>query len=185
VAVSNSIRQWRGTWPDVGQRVYIDPMAVVIGQVTLGDDVSVWPCAVVRGDVNTIAVGARTSVQDGAVLHVTHDGAYTPGGMALVIGEDNIIGHKAVLHGCTTGNRCLIGMGSIVMDGAVVEDEVIIAGGAVVTPRTRCPTRSLYAGNPARRLRALTDREIETLAYSARRYVEWKDEYLRAMPPQA
>jgi len=178
--VSANVRPWKGIWPQCGARVYLDPMAVVIGQVTLGDDVSVWPFAVVRGDVHTISVGARTNVQDGAVLHVTHDSVYTPGGLPLVIGEDNVIGHQALLHACTIGSRCLIGMGSIVMDGAVVEDEVIVAGGAVVTPRTRCESRSLYAGNPARRLRALTDREIEALAYGARKYVDVKDEYLRA-----
>lgn len=178
--MSANIRPWRGIWPQCGERVYLDPMAVVIGQVTLGDDVSVWPFAVVRGDVHSISIGERTNVQDGAVLHVTHDGKYTPGGLPLVIGQDNVIGHQALLHACTIGSRCLIGMGSIVMDGAVVENEVIVAAGAVVTPRTRCESRMLYAGNPARRLRPLTDREIESLTYGARKYVELKDEYLRA-----
>lgn len=176
--MSNHIRPWRGILPALGERVYVDPAAAVIGQVTLGDDSSVWPMAVIRGDVNVITVGARTSVQDGSVLHVTHDGPYNPGGYALVVGDDVTIGHRAVLHGCTVGHRCLIGMGAIVMDGVVVEDEVIIAGGALVTPGTRCQTRSLYLGSPARRARALQDAEVEMLSYSAAWYVKVKDQYL-------
>lgn len=176
--MGNHIRAWRGILPTLGQRVYVDPMAAVIGQVTLGDDSSVWPMAVIRGDVNVIAVGARTSVQDGSVLHVTHDGPYNPGGYALVVGDEVTIGHRAVLHGCTVGNRCLVGMGAIIMDGVVVEDEVIIAGGALVTPGTRCESRSLYLGSPARRARALSESEVEMLAYSAAWYVKVKDQYL-------
>jgi carbonic anhydrase/acetyltransferase-like protein (isoleucine patch superfamily) len=176
--MSNPIRPWRGILPVLGERVYVDPAAAVIGQVTLGDDASVWPMAVIRGDVNVITVGARTSVQDGSVLHVTHDGPYNPGGYALAVGDDVTIGHRAVLHGCTVGNRCLVGMGAIVMDNVVVEDEVIIAGGALVTPGTRCESRSLYLGSPARRARALSDAEVEMLAYSAAWYVKVKDQYL-------
>jgi len=176
--LSSNIRPWRGVLPTLGQRVYVDPAAVVIGQVTLGDDSSVWPAAVIRGDVNVIRVGARTSVQDGSVLHVTHDGPYWPGGFALAVGDDVTVGHRVVLHGCTVGDRCLVGMGAIVMDGATVEDEVIIGAGAIVTPGTRCESRSLYVGSPARRIRPLTDREVGQLAYSAGWYVKVKDGYL-------
>lgn len=176
--MSDNIRPWRGILPVIGARAYVDPAACVIGQVTLGDDSSVWPMAVVRGDVNVITVGARTSVQDGSVLHVTHDGPYNPGGYALVVGDDVTIGHRAVLHGCTVGNRCLVGMGAVVMDGVVVEDEVIVAGGALVAPGTRCASRSLYLGSPARRARALTDAEVAMLSYSAAWYVKVKDQYL-------
>lgn len=176
--MSGNIRSWQGILPTLGERVYVDPAAVVIGQVTLGDDCSVWPMAVVRGDVNVIRVGARTSIQDGAVLHVTHDGPYFPGGFALSIGAEVTIGHRAILHGCTVGERCLIGMGAIVMDGAVVGDEVIVAGGAVVTPGMRCEPRSLYVGSPARRVRALGERELAQLAYGAGWYVKVKDGYL-------
>ncbi len=176
--MSGNIRSWQGILPTLGERVYVDPAAVVIGQVTLGDDCSVWPTAVVRGDVNVIRVGARTSIQDGAVLHVTHDGPYFPGGFALGIGADVTIGHRAILHGCTVGDRCLIGMGAIVMDGAVVADEVIVGAGAVVTPGMRCESRSLYVGSPARRVRALGERELAQLAYSAGWYVKVKDGYL-------
>jgi carbonic anhydrase/acetyltransferase-like protein (isoleucine patch superfamily) len=175
-----TIRPYEGVLPALGARVYVDPQACVIGRVTLGDDASVWPMAVARGDVNTIAVGARTSVQDGAVLHVTHDGPYTPGGLPLAIGDEVTIGHKAVLHACTIGNRCLVGMGAIVLDGVFVEDEVMIAAGALVPPRKRLPSRTLWAGNPARQLRVLSDREVENLRYSALHYVKVKDRYLRA-----
>lgn len=173
-----AIRPYDGILPTLGARVYVDPQSCVIGRVTLGDDSSVWPMAVARGDVNTIAVGARTSVQDGAVLHVTHDGPYTPGGLPLVIGDDVTIGHRAVLHACTVGHRCLVGMGAIVLDGVYVEDEVMIAAGTLVPPRKRLPSRTLWAGNPARQLRVLTDREVENLRYSALHYVKVKDRYL-------
>ena len=178
--MSGNLRPWRGTLPTLGARVYVDPAAVIVGQVTVGDDSSFWPGAVARGDVNVITVGARTSVQDGTILHVTHAGPYNPAGHALAIGDDVTIGHRAVLHGCTVGDRCLIGMGAIVMDGAVVAGEVIIGAGALVTPGTRCESRSLYVGSPARRVRELSAREIEQLAYSAAWYVKVKDQYLAA-----
>ena len=176
--MNGNIRPWRGILPALGARVYVDPAAVLIGQVTVGDDSSFWPGAVARGDVNVITIGARTSVQDGTILHVTHAGPYNAAGHALVIGDDVTIGHRAVLHGCTVGSRCLIGMGAIVMDGAVVPDEVVIGAGALVTPGTRCEPRSLYVGSPARRARGLGDRELEQLGYSAAWYVKVKDQYL-------
>ncbi len=173
-----SVRTHAGVRPRLGTGVYIDPQACVIGRVILGDDVSVWPMAVLRGDVNTISLGARTNVQDGAVLHVTHDGPYQPGGYALLIGDDVTIGHRATLHGCQIGNRVLVGMGAIVLDGAVVEDEVIIGAGALVPPRARLTTGTLWLGTPARRARAIDARERESLGYSASHYVRVKDEYL-------
>jgi carbonic anhydrase/acetyltransferase-like protein (isoleucine patch superfamily) len=174
------LRPFDGVLPTLGERVYVDPQSCVIGRVRLGDDASVWPMAVLRGDVNSIDVGPRTSVQDGAVLHVTHDGPYTPGGLALAVGAEVTIGHQAVLHACTVGDRCLIGMGAILLDGVVVEDEVIVAAGAVVPPRKRLPARTLWVGNPARELRALADPEIDNLRYSALHYVRVKDRYLAA-----
>ncbi|MFO0452445.1 MAG: gamma carbonic anhydrase family protein [Pseudomonadota bacterium] len=174
------LRPWLDTSPTLGVRTYVDPQACVIGRVTLGEDASVWPMAVIRGDVNEIRVGARTSVQDGAVLHVTHDGPYSPGGLPLVVGEEVTIGHKAVLHACTIGHRCLVGMGAIVLDGAFVEDDVMIGAGAQVPPRKRLPTRTLWVGNPAKQVRLLTDREVEQLRYSALHYVKVKDRYLAA-----
>lgn len=166
--------------PTLGQRVYIAPSAAVIGKVRIGDDSSIWPMAVVRGDVNTIQIGARTSVQDGSVLHVTHDGPYRPGGRALIVGDDVTVGHRAVLHACTIGNACLVGMGAIVLDDAVIEDLVMIGAGAIVTPGKRLETKGLYVGSPAKRVRELTEREIAFLTYSAAHYVKVKDNYLRA-----
>lgn len=175
-----SVETYNGVRPAIGARAYIHPSAVVIGRVSLGDDVSVWPTAVIRGDVHEIRIGARTSVQDGSVLHVTHDGPYAPGGRALIIGDDVTIGHRAVLHACTVENACLIGMGAILLDNVHVEDLVMIGAGAMVTPGKRLESRGLYVGTPARRVRELTDKELEFLTYSAHHYVKVKDRYLTA-----
>ena len=175
-----TLRTYQGVAPTLGERVYVDPAAVVIGRVSLGDDTSVWPMAVIRGDVHTITIGARCSVQDGAVLHVTHEGPYSPGGGPLIVGDEVTIGHQALLHACTVGNRCLLGMGSILLDGVIVEDEVLIGAGSLVAPRTRLPTRTLWRGNPARLARLLTEKEIESLGYSAGHYVRVKDSYRQA-----
>jgi carbonic anhydrase/acetyltransferase-like protein (isoleucine patch superfamily) len=176
-----SIRSYQGHSPIIGARVYVDPQACVIGRVSLGADTSVWPMVVLRGDVHSITVGSRTSVQDGSVLHVTHDGPYHPGGGALVIGDDVTIGHNVTLHACTVGNRCLIGMGAIVLDGAVIEDDVMIGAGSLVPPRKRLRSGTLWVGNPAKEVRLLTEREREQLAYSAAHYVKVKDHFLAEM----
>lgn len=173
-----NIRTYRNIAPVLGARVHIDASAIVIGQVTLGDDVSIWPAAIVRGDVNSIEIGARTSIQDGSVLHVTHDGPYSPGGRALIIGADVTVGHRVVLHACTIGNKCLVGMGSVVLDNVVTEDFVMIGAGSVVPPGKRLEGRSLYVGSPARKVRELTQQEIDFFTYSAAQYVRLKDEYL-------
>ncbi|MBE0488704.1 MAG: gamma carbonic anhydrase family protein [Halomonas sp.] len=178
---TTSIRPWKGTTPTLGKRVYVDPASLVLGDVTLGDDSSVWPMAVVRGDMHRIRIGARTSVQDGSVLHITHASDFNPGGYPLTIGDDVTIGHKAILHGATLGSRILVGMGAIVMDGAVVEDEVIIAAGAVVTPGKRLESGHVYAGNPAKALRPLKEKERAFFPYTAGNYVRLKDDYLAAM----
>ena len=164
--------------PRVGARVYIDPRAHVSGAVELGDDVSIWPFAVLRGDVNRIEVGARSNVQDNSVLHVTHESAWQPEGVPLVIGTDVTIGHAAILHACTVGDRCLVGMGAIVMDGAVLEPDSMVAAGAVVPPGKTVGAGTLWRGNPARCARDLDRTEIERLHYSAAHYVRLKDRYL-------
>jgi len=164
--------------PQVGARVFIDDKASVSGSVVLGDDVSVWPMAVIRGDVNRIRIGARSNIQDGAVLHVTHESKWMPKGLPLVLGEDITIGHAAILHACTIGDRCLVGMGAIVMDGAVLENDCMVAGGAIVTPGTRVPSGTLWRGNPARQARELQETEVHNLAYYARHYLRLKDLYL-------
>ncbi len=161
----------------LGARVYVDETALVIGRVALGDDSSVWPFAVVRGDVHRIEIGARTNIQDGSVLHVVHDGPYVPGGLPLRVGDDVTVGHKAVLHAATIGDRCLIGMGAVVLDGAVVEDDVMIAAGTLVPPGKHLASRGLYLGNPARRARELTAKDLEQLLYGAAQYVKLKDHY--------
>jgi carbonic anhydrase/acetyltransferase-like protein (isoleucine patch superfamily) len=174
-----TLERYRQIEPKLGARVYVAPSAIVIGRVTIGEDASIWPTAVVRGDVNTIEIGARTSIQDGSVLHVTHDGPYRPGGRALIVGADVTVGHRVMLHACTIGNTCLIGMGAILLDDVVTEDLVMIGAGSVVPPGRRLETRSLYVGSPARRVRDLKPQEVEFLSYSAAHYVKVKNEYLQ------
>lgn len=174
----DSVRSFDGHAPQLGERVLIDPSAVVLGDVTLGDDVSVWPQVAIRGDMQSISVGARSSVQDGCVLHITHAGPYNKDGWPLQVGCDVTIGHNATLHGAKIGNRVLVGMGAIVMDGAVVEDNVVIAAAALVTPGKRLRSGFLYAGSPAREVRALSEKEMEYFVYSANNYVKLKDMHI-------
>lgn len=171
-------RSFRGKSPMLGARVYIAQTATVLGDVVLGDDVSVWPGASVRGDMHSIRVGHRSNVQDNVVLHITHAGDFNPGGFPLDIGDDVVIGHSAVLHGCTVGDRVLIGIGAIVNDGAVIEPEVMVGAGCVVPPGKRLESGFVYVGNPCRQLRPVTDKEREFFTYSPAHYVELKNEYL-------
>ena len=173
-----NIRTFRNFAPVLGARVYVDPSAIVIGRVTLGDDASIWPAAVVRGDVHSIEIGARSSIQDGSVIHVTHDGPYSPGGRSTIVGTDVTVGHRVTLHACTIGNKCLVGMGSVVLDGVVTEELVMIGAGSVVPPGRRLETGGLYVGSPARRVRDLKQAEIDFFTYSAAHYVKLKNEYL-------
>jgi carbonic anhydrase/acetyltransferase-like protein (isoleucine patch superfamily) len=172
------LRPYQGLMPTLARGAYVDEQACVIGDVHLGEDASVWPFASVRGDVNRIRIGARTNVQDNSVLHVTHDGPYTPGGADLLIGDDVTIGHGVILHACHIGQRVLIGMGSIVLDEVEIEDEVFVAAGSLVTPGKRLQRGWLYAGQPARPMRELRPAEIENLRYSAEHYVRVKNRYL-------
>lgn len=172
------IRSYQGVTPELGARVYVDPACTVIGNVCLGDDVSVWPGAVIRGDLLTITIGARSNVQDNAVLHTTHDSQYNIGGWPLTIGEDVVIGHCAILHGCTVGNRVLVGIGAIVNDGAVIEDEVIIGAGCLVPPGKTLRSGNVYVGNPCQCLRQITEDERSFFRYSPANYVKLKDTYL-------
>jgi carbonic anhydrase/acetyltransferase-like protein (isoleucine patch superfamily) len=174
----DSLRPYRNHFPVLGQNVYVDPTAVVIGDVVLGDDCSVWPCAVVRGDMHHIRVGARTSIQDNAVLHITHASDFNPGGWPLVIGDDVTIGHRACLHGCTIGSRVLVGIGATILDGAVVEDDVVIGAGTLVPPGKRLESGFLYVGSPCKQARPLKDSEMRFFQYSAQNYVKLKNEYL-------
>jgi len=170
-----NLRSYQGTTPKLGERVFIDPTALVVGDVELGDDSSVWPMTVIRADMHRIRIGQRCSIQDGSVLHITHAGPYNPDGFPLVMGDDVTVGHKAVLHGCQLQDRILVGMGAIVMDGVVVESEVIIAAGALVPPGKRLESGYLYAGSPARQIRPLTDKERSFFTYTAANYVKLKE----------
>ncbi len=174
-----NIRAFNGIVPRLGANAYVDADALVIGDVELGEDASIWPGAVVRGDVQRIRVGARSSIQDGAVLHVTHDGPYTPGGSPLLIGADVTVGHAAVLHACTVEDACLIGIHATLLDGAVVRRHSMIGAGAMLSPGKVVGEGELWLGNPARFTRKLSDEEIEKLYYSAQNYVRLKDQYLR------
>ena len=176
----DSVRKYKGIWPTLHHRVYVDPAATVIGAVELGDDVSIWPGAVLRGDVHFIRVGARSNVQDGAVIHVTHDGPYSPGGFPTIVGEGVTIGHGAVLHACTIEDYCLIGMHATVLDGATVRKYGFVGAGSLIPPGKVVGERELWVGNPAKFVRLLSDKQIEQLHYSADNYVRLKDEYLAA-----
>ena len=176
--MDQSIRSHRGISPQLGSRVYIDPAATVIGDVCLGDDASVWPGAVIRGDMHSIKIGARSNVQDNAVLHITHASDFNPNGWPLSIGDDVVIGHRAVLHGCTVGNRIIIGNGAIVNDGAIIQDEVIVGAGCMVPPGKTLESGYVYVGNPCKQLRALSESEKTFFTYSPANYVKLKDQYL-------
>ena len=175
-----SLRAFKGVLPTLGARAYVDPAASVIGDVVLGDDVSIWPGAVLRGDVHYIRVGARSNIQDGTIVHVTHDGPYSPGGFPTLIGEGVTIGHAAVIHACTIEDYCLIGMHATVLDGALVKKYGFVGAGSLVPPGKVVGERELWLGNPAQRVRLLTDKQIEQLHYSAEHYVRLKDAYLAA-----
>ena len=172
-----NLRPFRHILPQLGNRVYLDAAAVVIGDVILADDVSVWPCAVVRGDVNYIRIGARSNIQDGSVLHVSGRTAAKPEGSPLIVGEDVTVGHRAVLHGCTIGNRVLIGMGAVVLDDAVIGDDVIIGAGSLVPPRKHLESGFLYTGSPAKAARELTAQERAFLVQSAANYTTTAQTY--------
>ena len=165
------IRSYRGRMPQIAASAYVDPAAVVIGDVTIGNDSSVWPAAVIRGDVHWIRIGACTNVQDGAVLHVMRDTS------PLDIGDSVTIGHAAVLHGCTIESRVLIGMGSIILNNARVGAGSIIAAGTLVPENTVVPPGSLFMGHPGKFRRALTAEDQETIDRYAARYVEYKETY--------
>jgi len=173
-----SIRSFEQHQPKIGNNVFVDDTALVVGQVSIGDDSSIWPMATVRGDVHSISIGARTSVQDGSVLHVTHAGPYDPEGHDLVIGDDVTIGHKAMIHGCTIEDSCLIGMGTVVMDNAIIHSQVILGANSLVPPGRELEGGFLWVGSPARKIRPLTEEEKAFFKYSASNYVKLKDRYL-------
>lgn len=173
-----NVRSHKGKTPEFGEHTWVDPSAVVIGDVHTGADCSIWPMTVIRGDMHSIRIGDRCSIQDGSVLHITHASDFNPGGWPLRIGDDVTVGHKALLHGCTIGSRVLVGMGCIIMDGAVVEDEVIVGAGTLVPPGKVLESGYLYVGSPVKQARPLTDKERTFFRYTAGNYVKLKNEYL-------
>lgn len=172
-----AIREYAGIQPKIDPSAWVDESAQVIGDVVLEADVSIWPLAVVRGDINAIRIGARSNIQDGCVLHVTHASPYSDGGSVLTIGTDLTLGHKAVLHACTVGNYCLVGIGTVVLDRAVIGDFVIVGAGSLVPGGKVLEGGHLYVGAPVKKVRALTDTEREMLAYSSAHYVRLKERY--------
>lgn len=169
--------------PNIHPTCYIHTSTVLIGDITIGEDSSIWPMVAARGDVNKIYIGARTNIQDGTVLHVTRSYPDNPDGFPLIIGDDVTVGHKCMLHGCVLGNRILVGMGAIVMDGVVVEDDVFIGAGTLVPPNKRLKSGYLYVGNPMIQKRPLSKKEIDFLAKSAENYVSLKQSYIDQQTP--
>jgi len=178
-----NIRSFDGQSPRIPADCWIDPTALVIGDVEMGPGASVWPMVVIRGDIQRIRIGARSNIQDGCVLHVTHDSRYNPGGWSLTVGEGVTVGHRVVLHGCEVGDHCLIGMSSTVMDGAVIEPRVILAAGSLVPGGKVLEGGHLWRGSPARKIRPLTDDELAYLDYAAEHYVRLARRYAKAPWP--
>ncbi len=172
-----TIRQFQDRTPSLGKGVYVDEQAVVIGAVTLDDNASIWPCAVARGDVNHIHIGERTNIQDGSVLHVSHQSDYGLG-YPLIIGKDVTVGHNATLHACQIEDEVLIGMNATVLDGAYIPKHCIIGANALVPPHKRLESGWMYMGIPAKPVRRLTEQEIAFFCYSAQHYVRLKNLYL-------
>src|SRR5256886_13496085 len=165
------IRPYRGKRPQIAASAYIDPAAVIIGDVVIGEDSSVWPCSVVRGDVHYIRIGARTNIQDGSVLHVMRDE------YPLILGDDVTVGHSVTLHGCTIESRCRIGIGAVILNGVTIGAGSMVAAGTLITERTAIPAGSLVMGSPGRVKRALTEIDKASIDSYARRYVGYKNIY--------
>jgi len=177
----SNIRSFEGLVPLIDDTAWLDPTSLVIGDVEIGAHSSLWPGVVVRGDINRIRIGSDSNIQDGSVLHNSHDGPFMPGGSPLIIGNGVTAGHKVILHGCEIGDRCLIGMGAILMDKAVVEPDVMIGAGSLVPPGKVLQSGHLYTGSPARPSRELTDEEREYLVYSAAHYVKLAQRHRAAL----
>jgi carbonic anhydrase/acetyltransferase-like protein (isoleucine patch superfamily) len=178
LGLMSNIRPFKGIVPKIAPSALIDPSAVIIGEVSIGAESSVWCTCVLRGDVNFIRIGERTNIQDGSILHVTHKNPEKhPEGYPLIIGDDVTVGHRVMLHGCTLEDCCFIGMGATVMDGAVVETGSMVGAGALVTGGTRVESGFLYVGVPAKKLRALTDAEKAMIKQSAINYVNYSADY--------
>ena len=167
-----TIRNFEDYSPEIAVTAFVDESAVVTGNVKMGADSSIWPMCSIRGDIHSIRIGERTNIQDGCVLHVTHDSEYAPGGNPLNVGNDVTVGHNVVLHACTIEDECLIGMGAIVLDGAIVESGAMVGAGSLVSPGKVLQGGYLWLGSPVKRVRELSDKEKAFFKYSAQHYVE-------------
>lgn len=175
-----TLRKFENSTPKISDGVYLDDSALIIGDVEIGGDSSVWPFTIIRGDVNHIHIGEHTNIQDHSVLHVSHAGGpYNPDGNALEIGHRITVGHRVTLHGCTVHDDCLIGMGATIMDGAVIHSDTIIGAGSLVTPGKELEGGYLWLGSPARRVRALSEEEKQSIRYSAQHYLRLKQRHLK------
>ncbi len=175
-----TIRNFLHKSPTIAESAYVDESAVIIGDVTIGEDALVFPCVVARGDDQAIVIGARSNVQDGTVLHIASPNKFTPEGIPCIIGENVTVGHKALLHACTIGNNCLVGMGSSVLDGVVVEDNVMIGAGSLVPMGKRLESGYLYVGSPVKQIRPLGDKEKFFIEYSWEHYVGNKNSLIKS-----
>lgn len=177
----DEIRSYQGDNPIIGDNVYVDRLAVITGLVTIDQDSSVWPFAAIRGDATDVPIhiGERCNIQEGVIIHLTPKCNQFPSGIGVTLGDDVIVGHHAALHGCTIGNRVMIGMKALVMDGAVIEDDVIIAAASVIPPNKRCLSGYLYLGSPARPIRKLTEDEIQQIKDDALLYVDNKNKQMQ------
>ena len=166
-----TIRKFKNYTPIIHKNAYVDENCTIIGNVSIDDQSSIWPQTVIRGDVQKVTIGKRTNVQDGSILHVTSDNIYTPGCFPLEIGDDVTIGHGVILHACKIENMSLIGIGSIILDGSVVESNVMLAAGSLVSPNKRLKSGFLYKGSPAKPSRELTDKELDYIKFSSKHYI--------------
>lgn len=174
-----TIKSFAKTTPALAPSVFVDDSALVVGDVSIGPDSSIWPMSVLRGDVNRITIGSRTNIQDSSVLHVTHAHQQQPDGFALCVGDNVTVGHRVILHGCVIEDNCLIGMGSIIMDGAIVHSQVMLGAGSLVSPGKELESGYLYLGSPVKKLRPLSGEERSWIEYSATHYVKLKDRYIK------
>lgn len=172
------ISTFEGKTPVLADSVYVADSAIIIGDVVIQEDSSIWPTTVIRADINSIRIGKRCSIQDATVIHVNHAGDFNPTGDAVEIGDDVTVGHRVTLHGCNIANRCLIGIGSIVMDAAKIESNVIVGAGSLVPRGKVLESGYLWLGSPVKRVRELTAEELKFLEYSANYYVKLKNRYL-------
>jgi len=171
----SNVRSFQGKSPQIADAAWIDESAIVIGDVKVGPRASIWPLCVIRGDIHRIEIGADTNIQDGTILHVSHDSRFLPGGAPTILHDHVTVGHQAVLHGCEIRRHCLIGIGARVLDQAVLEPRTMVGAGSLVPPGKVLDSGYLWVGTPVKRIRPLKDREIEYLDYVAEHYTKLAD----------